>query len=399
MKTKLLFIVYPLFFSLFLASGHGEIKMVFRYDDYLLIPSKFTDSLLNTFQKNNIPLSIGIIPFDSSGLFINKLNTLQINDLRSRIQRKEVEVALHGFNHRNEFNASFLTKVTYSEFASLAYDKQYEKLAKGKKVLDNLLQINTRVFVPPFNTYDKNTLKALEDLEFEIISGSIQGPSNSNVIKYMPPTYEDFSELPKIIENFKDDDVTIIVFFHPYSFKEGLSKYSKDISKLITISQLDTLLNWAKKQKVSFYTFSELAKTENFNKALYQTNSLKYNLLKKTLNKLKLYRYGVYSTLEFRQWNIELIFGNIILHLLSFLFVYFFVYFFIKILRPDIKMILIFLGICAVPILIYFFYIRNDFSFGIILIILLVNIAAIILSLFRIFKPSLNPLNKKISKQ
>ena len=395
MKAKLLFIVSSLFFSVSLASGQGGIKMVFRYDDYLLVPSKFSDSLLNIFQKNNIPLCLGIIPFDSSDLFINKLNPDQVTALRSRIQRREIEVALHGFNHRNELNVSFLTRVTYSEFASIAYDKQYEKIAKGKKALDSLFQINTRVFVPPFNTYDNNTLKALDKLKFEIISSSLQGPSNSNLIKYMPATCEDFSELPRIIENSKGDDVTIILFFHPYSFKEGLSKYSKDLSKLMTINQLDTLLNWVKKQKVNFYTFSELAKIENFNKALYQTNTVKYNLFKKTLNRLKLYHYGIYSTIEFRKLNIELLFGNVILHLLSFLFVYFFVYYVIKILRPNLKMILILLGICSLPIFIYLFYIRNDFSFAIILIILSVNLAALILILFRIHKS----LNTKISRQ
>lgn len=150
---------------------------------------------------------------------------------------------------------------------------------------------------------------------------------------------------------------------------------------------------------MNFYTFSDLAKTGNFDNTLYQANSLKYNLLKKVLNKLKLYRYGVYSTLEFHQRNKVLIFGNIILHLLSFLFVYFFVYYFIKILRPGLKTVLILLGIFSIPVLIYLYYIRNDFSFGMILIILLVNLIALIFSLLRIYKPLIQTSNDKNSQQ
>ena len=367
---------------------HGETKIVFRYDDFQLIPSWLSDSLLNIFQKNNVPLCIGIIPFDRSGSFINELKSEQINDLRSRIQKNEIEVALHGFNHLNNLKASFLSKATYSEFATVNFEKQYEKLAKGKNTLDTLLKTNTRVFVPPFNTYDNNTIRGLEDLGFEIISGTMQGTSNSDLIKYIPVTYEDFSELPEIIKKYKNDDVTIILYFHPYTFKGGSSEYSNNLSELISIDQLDTLLNWTKKQNVSFYTFSELAKTENFNRVLFKANSLKYNLLKKILNKLKLYRYGVYSTLEFHKWNVGLIIGNILLHLLSFIFVYYVIYFLIKILHHGLKLVLILMGICSVPLLIYLFYIRNDFSFGIILILLMVNLTALILSIKRAYKPS-----------
>jgi peptidoglycan/xylan/chitin deacetylase (PgdA/CDA1 family) len=384
----ILFLIANLFFSgLSASSGQGEIKMVFRYDDYLLIPSKLSDSLMYIFRKNNIPLCLGTIPFDSSGSFINKLNPDELNDLRSRIQRNEIEVALHGWNHINELRPPFLGKISYSEFASLDYEKQYKKLATGKKVLDSVLQINTRVYIPTFNTYDNNTLTALEDLKFEVISGVLKGvTSKSNTLKYIPATYEDFSELPEIVENSKGSDVSIIIYFHPYSFRESSSGSTKDLSKLITISQLDTLLNWIKKQNVSFYTFSDLAKRENFDETGFQANSLRYNMLKKILNKLRIYRYGVYSNMEFQNRNILLIIGNIILHVLSFLFVYFLVCFIIKFLSPSLKKILIFLAICSVTLFVYLIYIRNDFSFEIILIIVLVNVIALVSGILRMYK-------------
>ena len=112
MKNKFLAIISILFLNMF--SVHGEIKMVFRYDDYLLMPSKLNDSILYIFQKNNIPLCVGIIPFDNNNTVINSLNQDQINDLISRIQRKEIEVALHGYNHNNNAHVSFFTKYASS---------------------------------------------------------------------------------------------------------------------------------------------------------------------------------------------------------------------------------------------------------------------------------------------
>jgi peptidoglycan/xylan/chitin deacetylase (PgdA/CDA1 family) len=386
MKKKILYFVCFVFFGFFSVSVYGEIKIVFRYDDYLLKPSKLNDSLIDIFQKNNIPLCLGVIPFDNSDSLIYKLNPDQINILISRIRRKEIEIALHGYNHVNNYNAPLMSKAMFSEFASVDYNKQYQLLAKGKRALDSLLENNTCVFVPPFNTYDKNTLKALEYLGFKIISGTIRGTTEGNLIKYMPPTYEDFSGLPDIINNFKDEDVVIILYFHPYSFVENSSASQNNSTNHITIRQLDSLLKWVKKQGVSFYTFSDLAKTYNFNSDLYQANSLKYNLLGKILNRLKLYRYGVYSTFESPKRNIGLLLGNVILHLLSFIFVYFLAYYIIKILHPSLKIVLLFLGICSIPILIFLLYIRNDFSFEIVLIMLIVNLTALILSLFRKYK-------------
>ncbi len=81
---------------------------------------------------------MGVIPFDTTNSLIYKLNPEQLNDSRSRIQRKEIEVALHGFNHKNELKPAFLGRVSYREFASVDFDKQYEKLAKGKRALYSL---------------------------------------------------------------------------------------------------------------------------------------------------------------------------------------------------------------------------------------------------------------------
>jgi len=148
------------------------------------------------------------------------------------------------------------------------------------------------------------------------------------------------------------------------------------------------LLNWIKQQNVSFYTFSDLAVTENFDRDLFRANSYKYNLLLNALNFLKLYRYGVYSGLEYHRQKTGLILANIILHFVCFLLTYFFTNFLIGITHASLKTVLIFLGIGAIPVLIYLYYIRYDFSMEVIVILLFVITCAIILSLFRKYKHS-----------
>jgi hypothetical protein len=43
-------------------SGHNKVKLVFRCDDYLLQNSMLMDSIIDVFQKNDIPVSLGVVP-------------------------------------------------------------------------------------------------------------------------------------------------------------------------------------------------------------------------------------------------------------------------------------------------------------------------------------------------
>lgn len=385
MKLKQLIIISTLVLSHLNLYGHDRIKIVFRYDDYQMIPSTINDSVLNIFRRNNIPLCLGIIPYDTNNKVIYQIDNEKLNDLRLSIEKGEIEIALHGYNHLNHLVIPHFRRVSYSEFATINPEIQYEKIAKGKRTLDSLFEINTNIFIPPFNTYDRNTLKVLVDLNFEIISGSMAGPYSNNKIKYIPATYEDFSELHRIINNNSNTQFTLIIYFHPYSFTEFTSLYSKKISELIDVRKLEELLNWLKKQDVGFYTFTDLAMTEDYNQTLFQANSLKYNLLKKVLNKLKRYEYGIYLPLEYHQTHYWLLIWNIVFHLTNFIFIYFFVYFCIKIIQPDIKIVLVILGLLFCAILFFLYSIRTDFSFWIFFILILVNLSAIISSLLRFY--------------
>lgn len=390
---KFLPLILFMFFNTVFANNQERVKIVFRYDDYLLIPSRLSDSLLSTFSRHKIPLCIGIIPFDSSTKFLNRLDSLQVSQLRERIRKGEVEVALHGYNHQNQLKPGRFSKSTYSEFALVPYDVQLKKLSAGKQILDSLLGTDIKVFVPPFNTYDDNTLRVLESLGFEVISGSRQGSTNGKTIKFMPATHEDFSGLAGIIEKNTGKDVTIIVYFHPYTFKDESASIPSGSSGELTMKDLDEMLSRLNKLKASYYSFKGLSENGGYGSASFRNNSMKYNLLKKTLNYLKLYSYGTIRSSGSDASSIMLTAGNVLLHILVFALVFFCAAFFLRILNPGINYVLIFLIICLIPVSVFLVYIRNDFSFGMIAIMLGVIFSAIIISILNQYNllKSINP--------
>lgn len=83
---------------------------------------------------------------------------------------KGYKIAMHGFNHvydtktRGNINCGFK-----SEFAGHSFIKQYEKIKKGKEILESH-NVYTDVFFAPSHSYDDNTLRALSKCGFKYIS-------------------------------------------------------------------------------------------------------------------------------------------------------------------------------------------------------------------------------------
>jgi len=401
MKTKLLYILSLAFIlNYFVLNASAEnqnprIKLIFRYDDYTLKPKINNDSLLNVFKKNNIPLCVGIVPIDKQGKLINELSTEQLNEFKSRIERKEIEITLHGYNHANTVPKNFssiLIKNYNSEFALLDYDKQYQRLSIAKSKLDSLLGINIQTFVPPWNMYDNNTLKALVNLNFKIISADINGPSDNKQIKYIPDTQEDFDELAGIIKKYKNDNVTIVLLFHPYTFKGCCPEYPNVYSDRMLFYQLDTLLKWINAQKnIDIYTFSTINKIENFDEISFRLNSTRFNLVARTLQSLNLYEDGVYSAyknLKYQKILLGLI--NIFIHLLFFWLFYMLSKMIVRIFKPSKIFIYIFSVVFIASAIFFLLHYYNSPVWLIMFIFLIMTSISIFLGLYQEQKILLN---------
>lgn len=313
-----------------------KIKIVFRFDDYMMIQDVTFDSIMNVFRKNKIPLTLGVVPYNKKEEIFNKLSQEQLTELKTRVKNNEIEIALHGFTHTdNKLTGSPpLKREILSEFSNLGYCEQVKKIRKGKIALDSMLNTNTVVFIPPYNSYDANTIKALDNLNFKVLSASMDGYSVSSKISYIPYTINDLTKLPELLRRKPDDNYTIVAVIHPYSF---FGETETVFTKPVYFSKLDTILNWINRQdKISAVSFSALGKSEDLGALRFNMNSTDNNMLEKTLEKLKIISKTVYNTTDYqkvhkRMWGIF----NVVFHIFIFLVFYLTGVIFRRLIKPH----------------------------------------------------------------
>lgn len=245
-----------------------QITVVFRFDDPSALSSLKTElSVIKSFKEHNASLTFGVIPYrckdtrDPSPQELFPLGEDKAHIFQKAAKEGIVDLALHGYSHQMS------AKKSWTEFKGLEYKEQLKKLSEGKAYLEKLMGIPIHTFIPPYNTYDLNTLKALEVLGFEILSAGIHG----NVIfgsklAFMPMSIR-LHQLKQSVEkarNSLDKEPLIVVMFHEYDFLdmqvEGIDK------KLITIEDLNRLLIWLNQQKD--------VQIENLKQATYQIDDL-----------------------------------------------------------------------------------------------------------------------------
>ena len=128
--------------------------IIFRADDiqdYWL--QKPQSALLNLFIKQKVPLSVGMV-MNNFGNDRTMLNMVRAGGNYLSL----FEYDIHGWDHVN--------------YTSVTAEKQEETLSKAQSKMDSILGRQAKVFFPPFNTFENNTLIAMRNNGFEIISSS-----------------------------------------------------------------------------------------------------------------------------------------------------------------------------------------------------------------------------------
>jgi peptidoglycan/xylan/chitin deacetylase (PgdA/CDA1 family) len=206
--------------------------------------------LLMVFQKHNIPCTYGVIPYASDTFTDDPASCVAIDletagRLTGAVRSGLVEVALHGLAHRDNAIAP-KGPGSESEFRGLSYSSQLRLLSVGKATLESLYGVSVTTFIPPWNSYDENTLRALEDLGFEVVSSSgqtygIAASERFQSLRFLPytcmPGHE--REAVEFARNSSDPDPIIVVLLHPFNFAE----YDRDRGRF-TRQSLDDLLSW-----------------------------------------------------------------------------------------------------------------------------------------------------------
>jgi predicted deacetylase len=249
-----------------------RITVVFRYDDYSSLSSaEIETNVLNLFQKMKIGCTVGVVPFICAGDGHNPapqevipLTVKKFEILKKLSENDLLEVALHGYSHqytgrRHPFFSDF-HGVNYTEFYGMEYSEQLARLEKGKSYLEELFQKKVTTFIPPWNSYDLNTILALEKSNFECLSAGPRGDVKKNSrIKYLPETCG-IIELKNVIENLRkrrDIEPVIVVEMHPTDFSVKNNNLT-----IMSLAPLENILSWTKNQKdISILTIEETTKS------------------------------------------------------------------------------------------------------------------------------------------
>jgi peptidoglycan/xylan/chitin deacetylase (PgdA/CDA1 family) len=268
-KKPAIFIILAIVGLICLAScnkdGEKHFRIVFRMDDY----SDYSDpnieqAILEIFDKHNVKLSLAVIPFTNDEHIHDldyenrKLSTEKEEVLLHFYNKGLIDIALHGYNHKAvNYNTVWLT-----EFESVDYTIQKRRISKAQEYLEEIIGDEIRIFVPPWNSYDINTLKVLEENDFSIISAAPTGISDKNTkIKYLPFTcelHELDAAISSVSRNSPDNPALIVVLFHPSDFTE--SGYSSSKLSLPEIEK--TLISLKAMPNTELHNISSLADSD-----------------------------------------------------------------------------------------------------------------------------------------
>jgi predicted deacetylase len=169
-------------------------QIAFRMDD--ICPEMDWGSFSrfrNLFDQYDIRPLLGIVPDNQdSHLKISAPHPEFWKEMRTLVVDNQWSIAQHGYRHLLETRGGGLLGINkFSEFASFPYDIQYKKIEEGKKCLSEN-GVETDIWMAPAHSYDQNTLRALCNLGFRIVTdGYSLYPYNYMGLKFIPCQFGD----------------------------------------------------------------------------------------------------------------------------------------------------------------------------------------------------------------
>ena len=109
---------------------------------------------------------------------------------------------------------------------------QQERMARGKALLEIMLETPVTTLIPPWNSYDLNTLQAALDSGLTTVSADMTGLSpDRSPLRFVPATCR-FAHLKSAVRwaRFtRDPAPVIVVLFHPYDFSEEPGQRASEV--------------------------------------------------------------------------------------------------------------------------------------------------------------------------
>lgn len=250
------------------AAAEPSVTVVFRYDDYCGKRhfDKADLEVLRTFRQYRVPLTLGVIPYVCRGDVHHRtadraerrpqqfliLGADQVGPVKELLAMGLCEVAQHGYTHQTVTDGP-----PYSEFAGVSLDEQVAAFCEGRRLLQRDFHAPVTTFIPPWNSFDTNTSRALEQLGYTVLSGTLGPPlPPASKLNFVPKT----CLLPEAAQAVEaalrcGGDSLVVTMFHGYDFTEA-----DPVLGRTTLLQLGALLgDLQRNPRVRFATLSEAA--------------------------------------------------------------------------------------------------------------------------------------------
>jgi predicted deacetylase len=218
-------------------------RYIFRIDDVCPTQDRSRWSRLrDLFLNRKVSPIIGVIPeCKDPRLAISPLDEGFWKEIRD-LQSETWTIAQHGYQHLYETSLGGILNINQrSEFAGLSYEKQKQKISIGKKKLESE-ELRPALFVAPAHSFDINTLRALVDCGYQIISDGISlFPFWKGKMLWIPQLWWDPTPMPSGIHT---------ICLHPQIIDiDRLDRIEKFINQQGSrIVNFDWVLDWADSQ-------------------------------------------------------------------------------------------------------------------------------------------------------
>lgn len=215
-------------------------RAVLRIDDIQAFAWRdISERMIDDARSRSIMPLLGVIPLNL------KDDSRMYGYLRS--VRCDVEMAIHGWDNKVSADGE-------AEFQNLSEEEAYDRISRGKDILEWLSREAVITFIPPNNIYSEGTAQALKR------SGIIYVTSEGTAeLDYHATTY-DFGEhrlvsaqevLDACAQRFKADNICIIMM-HPQDFATDGNLDEEKYALYLSI--LDTM----RQSGVTFVRFKDL---------------------------------------------------------------------------------------------------------------------------------------------
>ena len=224
------------------------IPVIIRYDDFSARSDTALEvRLMELFSRYGISCVVGVVPLVCDGDERSPqpqgyvpLPAVKSELLRSAVASGAFEVALHGCHHQNLANAP---GGRLAEFAGRPYADQRAALRIGAEELKKVLGQDQRLFIPPFNAYDPQTVRALVDEGFCCLSaGMFEQEQGDSPLCFAPHTCG-LGQLKGTIEKLREtgeSGALVMPLFHSFDFVESDPQRGR-----MTWNDFENLVAWA----------------------------------------------------------------------------------------------------------------------------------------------------------